>query len=94
MASITALLQMNAMWEPTIPSVRLASSSRSTSRVQGSSLGVDAEYFQAFLLIGNSEPENEIETAGPHQGRVEQIFPIGGPDDDDLGQIAQSSPAR
>src|ERR1035437_6824676 len=52
-------------------------------------VGVDAEYFESFPLIRDIKLENIIEPAGPYQGRVKQVFPIGSPDPDHLREIAQ-----
>ena len=51
--------------------------------------GVNAEYFEPLLFIRGMEGENVIETPRPHEGRIEQLLPIGSPDHDHLREIAQ-----
>jgi len=64
MASIVALLHRKAMWDPTIPSVMLASTPDPRRR-RAASPGCGYGIFESLPLIRGIKIENIIETAGP-----------------------------
>ena len=77
------------MWDPTSPLRNACQHAKIHVAAQRPPVGVDAEYFESLPLIRGIKIENIIETAGPYQGRVKQVFPIGSPDHDHLREIAQ-----
>ena len=71
---------MSAPVRPTVPP---ASRSRSTSSASGTSRHVDLEDRQAALVGRPIDGDVPIEAAGPQQGRIEHVGPVGGGQHDD-----------
>ena len=87
--SSAASLRTLARSAPDIPTVRLARPSRSASS-QRLALRMDAEDSFAACQIRAGHRNLPVETTRPKQGRVEDVRPVGGGDQNDASPLAEA----